>query len=398
MPTIADLPVAGPLSVTDMLPIDQGNGTNAVTLGTLLAGQQPAIVTPTGSLLGRVSLGAGGPETVSVGSGLVLTSGTISVGSISTLLEGETVDQLQPAAVAGDTDSLAVDQGGASLVRQTMAALWSYIENKLPIATQRVVELTTNTVLDATAHNDAILVCSQPLTLSANFANMGSGFACDVLNLSSGVVTMGTGITVGSGTTGLQAQMAARLVAVTYSSGNVVFWAGSQAAASATSGTTTSGGSTVSSGGSTVSSGGSTVSSGGSTVSSGGSTVSSGGSSVTSGGSSVTSGGSSTTTGNVTVTFVTAPSGTYTVGQANVGVNASLDPGTAATGLQFGFSTSTITAPTTWTAAVLVNTESSGDTFWGAYVTMPATAGTYYCWAQAIGGAASAVSAAITVS
>jgi hypothetical protein len=90
MPTIANLPVAGPLSVTDTLPIDQGNGTNAVTLAVLLAGQQPAIVTPTGSLLGRVSLGAGSPETVNLGSGLVLTSGTISVGGLGTLLEGET--------------------------------------------------------------------------------------------------------------------------------------------------------------------------------------------------------------------------------------------------------------------------------------------------------------------
>jgi hypothetical protein len=376
MPTIANLPVAEALSATDTLPIDQGNGTNAVTLGTLLAGQQPAIVTPTGSLLGRVSLGAGGPETVNLGSGLVLTSGTISVGSISALLGGETVGQLQPAAIAADTDTLAVDQGGSSLVRQTMAAIWSYIEDKLPIATPRVVELTTDTVLDATAHNGAILVCSQPLTLSANFVNMGSGFVCDVLNLSNGLVTMATGITVGSGLTGLPTQMTARLVAVTYSAGSLVFWAGTQAVASTTSGTTTSGGSSITSGGSSVTSGGS---------------------SVTSGGSSVTSGGSSTS-GTVTVTFVTAPSGSYAVGQANVGVNATLDPGTAATGLQFGFSTSATTVPSAWTAGVLVNTESNGDTFWGTYVTMPATAGTYYCWAQAIGGAASAVSAAVTVS
>jgi hypothetical protein len=384
MPTIANLPAAEPLSPTDTLPIDQGNGTNAVTVGTLLAGQQPAIVTPTGTLLGRVSLGAGGPETVNLGSGLVLTSGTISVGSINALLAGETVDQLQPAAVASDTDAIALDQGGSSLVRQTMAAIWSYIEGKLPIATPRVVELTTDSVLDATAHNDAILVCSQPLTLSANFTNMGSGFTCDVLNLSNGVVTMGTGITVGSGATGLPTQMAARLVAVTYSGGNLVFWAGPEAAGSTTSG------------GSSVTSGGSTVTSGGSTVTSGGSTVSSGGSSVTSGGSSVTSGGSSTP--SVTVTFVTAPSGSYTVGQPNIGVNATLDPGTAATGLQFGFSASPTVAPTTWTAGVLVNTESGGATFWGAYVTMPVTSGAYYCWAQAIGGAAAAVSAAITVS
>ena len=391
MPTIANLPLAGPLSVTDTLPIDQGSGTHAVTLAALLAGQQPAIMTPTGSLLGRVSAGAGGPETVNLGSGLVLTSGTISVGSISALLDGETVDQLQPAAVAADTDSLAVDQGGSSLVRQTMGAIWSYIEGKLPIASQRVVELTTNTVLDATAHNDAILVCSQPLTLSANFANMGSGFACEVLNLSTGTVTMGIGITVGSGITGLLTQMAARLVAVTYSGGNLVFWAGPQAAASATSGSTTSGGSSLTSGGSSVSSGGSSVTSGGSSVSSGGS-------SVTSGGSSVTSGGSSTTSGSVAVTFVTAPSGSYTAGQANVGVNATLAPGTAASGLQFGFSTTSSSAPNTWTAAILINTEGNGDTFWGAYITMPATTGTYYCWAEAIGGTASAVSTAITVS
>ena len=95
---------------------------------------------------------------------------------------------------------------------------------------------------------------------------------------------------------------------------------------------------------------------------------------------------------------MTAPSGSYTVSQANVGVNATLDPGTAVSGLQFGLSTSPTVAPTTWTAGILVNTESNGDTFWGAYITMPATAGTYYCWAQTVGAAASAVSGAITVS
>ncbi|WP_419757344.1 hypothetical protein [Acidisoma sp.] len=378
------------MSVTDTLPIDQGNGTNGVTLATLLAGQQPAIMTPTGSLLGRVSLGAGGPETISLGQGLVLTSGTISVGSISALLEGTTVDQLQPAAIAADSDLLAVDQGGPSLVRQTMAALWNYIDGKLPIATQRVVELTTNTVLDATAHNDAILVCSQPLTLSANFANMGSGFACDVLNLSAGAVTMGTGITGGSGTTSLPTQTGTRIVAVSYSGGNLVYWAGPQTAAAASSSSTTSGGSSVSSGGSTVTSGGSSVSSGGSSVTSGGSSVSSGGSSIT-------SGGTSTSSGTATIAFVTAPSGSYTNGQGSIAVNATLFPGTAAAGIQFGFSNSPTVAPTSWTAGVLVNTESSGATFWGAYLTAPGTAGTYFCWAQALANSASAISAAIIV-
>jgi hypothetical protein len=97
------------------------------------------------------------------------------------------------------------------------------------------------------------------------------------------------------------------------------------------------------------------------------------------------------------LTFDTVPSGSYAPSQPNVGVNATLAPGTAATGVNFGFSTSATVAPTSWTAGILVNTENTGDTFWGAFVTMPATAGTYFCWAQTADGVASAVSAAITV-
>ncbi|HTI02540.1 MAG TPA: hypothetical protein VL752_16440, partial [Acidisoma sp.] len=81
----------------------------------------------------------------------------------------------------------------------------------------------------------------------------------------------------------------------------------------------------------------------------------------------------------------------------NVGVNATLDPGGAASGVQFGISSSATTAPTSWTAAVLVNTQSNGDTFWGAYLTMPGAAGTYYCWAETVDGTTTVVSAAFTV-
>jgi hypothetical protein len=350
MPTIAKLPAAETLSPTDVVAIDQGNGTNGVTLATLLAGQQSAILTPTGTLLGRNSLGNGGPETVTLGSGLVLTSGTLSIGgSLDGLLDGETVNQLQAAAGAADTDSFAVDQGGSALVRQTLAALWTYLATKLPQAKRRVVELTTATVLDATAHNDAILVCSQPLTLTANFANMGSGFACDVVNLSTGDVTMGTGITVGSGDTALPTQGRAQILAFTYSGGNLVFWEG-PATATASSGSGSGGSGSVGSSGSSA-----------------------------------------------TLTFQSAPAGSYAAGQASVGVNATLDPGNAASGVQFGLSASATTGPTSWTAAALVNTQSNGDTFWGAYLTMPGTAGTYYCWGATVDGATTVVSAAFAV-
>lgn len=363
MPTIGKLPAAQVLQPTDVLPVDQGTGTNGVTVATLLQGQQPAIMTPTGTLLGRVSLGSGGPETVALGTGLVMSAGTIAIGgSLTSLLDGQTVDELQAAAIARDTDSFPVDQGGATLLRQTMAAVWTYIAAKLPIATQRVVELTADTVLDATAHNDAILVCSLPLTLTAHFANMGSGFACDVLNLSTGNVTMGTGITVGSGGGTLGPGLTAHLVAVTYSAGNLVYWSGNTM-------------SNISSGGSVVSSGGSTISSGGSVISSGGSAGS-----------------------NATLTFVTAPSGSYSAGQTGVGVNAILDAGSAASSVQFGISSSTTIAPLSWTAGSLVNTQSNGDTFWGSYLTMPVTTGTYYCWAETGDGLTTGLSGAFTVS
>ncbi|MCB8874782.1 hypothetical protein [Acidisoma silvae] len=346
MPTIANLPAAQAISPTDTMPIDQGNGTNRVTLATLLAGQQPAIVTPTGTLLGRISAGAGGPEPVTLGSGLVMAGSTIALGgSLTGLLNGQTVEELQAAGIIHDTDRFPLDQGGTALVQQSMAAVWTYIAAKLPIAQKRVVELTTNTVLDATAHNAAILVCSQPMTLTANFANMGSGFACDVLNLSTGSVTMGTGITVGSGDGTLPAQTSAHLSAVTYSGGNLVFWAGTTAA----SGGSGDGGSTP------------------------------------------------PPASTATLTFAAMPSGSYALGQTGVGVNATLDPGTAATAVQFGISGSATTAPTSWTAGLLVNTQSNGDTFWGAYLTMPAVAGTYYGWVETADGATTAVSPAFSV-
>lgn len=355
MPTIANLPAAVAVSPTDALAIDQGSGTNSVTVATLLEGLQPAIISATGTLLGRVSMGAGSPETVSLGSGLVMSSGTLTVGgSITGLLDGETVDQLQAASPANDTDSFAVDQGGAALVRQTFAALWSYVTAKLPMAPHRVAELTSDTVLDATSHNNTILVCSDSLTLSANFVNMGSGFSCQVINLSSGPVTMGQGITVGSGNTTLPPQASARLVAVSYSSGNVVFWDGLAGAgtSTSTSGTGTSTGTTS---------------------------------------------GSTTSASTASLAFVAAPSGSYSTSQASVGVNATLTPGTAASGVQFGISASTATAPSSWVAGSLVNTQSNGATFWGAYLTMPATTGSYYCWVETIDGATTSVSAAFTV-
>jgi hypothetical protein len=79
------------------------------------------------------------------------------------------------------------------------------------------------------------------------------------------------------------------------------------------------------------------------------------------------------------ITWNLLPSGPYIHATGAIGVNAQVLPGSAA--IQFGLSLSAATPPTSWTAAVLVNTN-----LWGAYVPVPATAGSWYVWAEGTDG------------
>lgn len=141
-------------------------------------------------------------------------------------LGGQTIDQLPAAGPAADSDELLVAQGSSSLSVQGFGAIWTYLQDKLPLYQPAVVELATNTVLDATSHNGRILVVSSPLTLTANFANTGAGFSCTLINLAAGSVTMGTGISSGSGSTVLPPGASANLFGLAYSGGSLVWWSG----------------------------------------------------------------------------------------------------------------------------------------------------------------------------
>jgi hypothetical protein len=78
MPTISQLPLAGPVSPADEVPISQNGSACAASVGALLASVQPAIIVDSPSLLGRTSLGSGGPEQVDVGIGMNLSGGTLT--------------------------------------------------------------------------------------------------------------------------------------------------------------------------------------------------------------------------------------------------------------------------------------------------------------------------------
>ncbi len=78
MPTISQLPPVTQVTPADEVPLSQNGATYSVSVGTLLASTQPAIISGSGTLLGRSSLGAGSPETITVGVGLVLNAGTLA--------------------------------------------------------------------------------------------------------------------------------------------------------------------------------------------------------------------------------------------------------------------------------------------------------------------------------
>lgn len=445
MPTISQLPQAGPTGAADLIPISQSGTTAATTVGNLLATVQPAILAPTGSLLGRNSLGAGGPEAVGVGSGLSLNTGTLSALGITGLtatstiaatdlvgisqggadrsiayaafLDGMTIDLAQPAAPAADSDTLWVAQGSSTMLRQTLAAVWSWVATKLPSYKRPVVEITINTTLDGTVHNGSVLICSQAVTLSPAFINMGSGFSCDIVNLSGGLVTLGTGITTSTGNTTLEPGQWAMLRCASYSGGNVVYAgisggtvsAPGQVTGLAASGATTSAvmltwsapttGGTPSSYTVQFRVSGTTSWSTASSAVSGLSFTLTGLAAATSydfHAFGVNSGGAGTASAAVTATTLAAagavsaiswnvaPSGSYVHGSGTIGVNAHVTPSTAA--VQFGCSTSATVPPVSWTAASFVNTD-----LWGAFVPIPATAGTWYAWCEGTDGSSPTV-------
>jgi hypothetical protein len=81
------------------------------------------------------------------------------------------------------------------------------------------------------------------------------------------------------------------------------------------------------------------------------------------------------------ITWNLVPSGTYTHASGTIGVNAQVAPATSP--IQFGFSLSAATPPSSWTVATHVNSN-----LWGAYAPTPATAGNWYTWAEGLDGSA----------
>ena len=106
MPTIDELPAAAAAADDDFIALSQAGSTRRVTRSQLLAGVQPALALTQGSLLGRVTRGVGGAETVIVGDNLTLRNGVLSG------TPGFSVAALPPSSTIGMADVVAVSQAG----------------------------------------------------------------------------------------------------------------------------------------------------------------------------------------------------------------------------------------------------------------------------------------------
>ncbi len=77
MPTLEQLAQVVTANPPDLVLLDQNGETCVVSVGTLLAPTQPRLTLASGTLLGRVSIGPGGPEPVGVGCQLAIQNGQL---------------------------------------------------------------------------------------------------------------------------------------------------------------------------------------------------------------------------------------------------------------------------------------------------------------------------------
>ena len=109
MPTIDELAPATAASDNDELPVSQSGITRKVTRAQVLTGLQPQLAISSGTLLGRISGGMGGPEQISIGANLSLTDGALSASAtpfnIASLLAG---------TVPASSDLVPLAQGGGN--------------------------------------------------------------------------------------------------------------------------------------------------------------------------------------------------------------------------------------------------------------------------------------------
>ncbi len=109
MPTIDQLAPATAATDADVILVSQNGTTRKITRSKILAGVQPTLAIPAGTLLGRASSGIGAPETIALGANLLLSGSTLVA-----LATPFSVTQLASGSVPAPTDVIPVSQNGTN--------------------------------------------------------------------------------------------------------------------------------------------------------------------------------------------------------------------------------------------------------------------------------------------
>ena len=109
MPTIDELAPATAATNTDEILVSQNGTVRKITRAQVLAGVQPALAIPAGTLLGRSSAGLGAPQTISIGNNLSL-SGSTLVATATPFV----VSSLPAGTVPAPTDDVPIGQNGTN--------------------------------------------------------------------------------------------------------------------------------------------------------------------------------------------------------------------------------------------------------------------------------------------
>ena len=208
MPTIPQLPSATATGAQDELPVSQGGITRAVTVAELLSGTQQAIEVPSPSILGRSSLGPGGPEALAPGLGLAVQNASLLAnGADHAAFVQET------AFVAGDEAIINSSGTPKRLPLPGLRALFSGGTN-VSIDTNGVIAASTDSSVSG-----SLTTLTQTISAAeASIAVLGSkipagGFAVvnssgQVTSAVAGDVSLGTVVTAAGGSARSLAQRA----------------------------------------------------------------------------------------------------------------------------------------------------------------------------------------------
>jgi hypothetical protein len=171
MPTIQQLPTPFQAASPSDVLIVQQNEVGGSTPGANIVVQMPvssvlALVPAMGAATTVPALPSG-IAPVTTDNVVMVQGGTADLVPYSQFLNANTITDLAAAGPAGSTDTLMVGQGTNVLTRQTLGAVWTWLQTQIPAYKFPVIEVTANTTIDATFNGKILIVSASGVTLTA---------------------------------------------------------------------------------------------------------------------------------------------------------------------------------------------------------------------------------------